>query len=95
MFALEDSHFHFSVFIKCDIYNFIMKIFVSAKPNATDNNIEKIDETHFVVAVTEPPIKGHANRAILKILAEYFNVSLYNIKIKSGYTSRNKIIEIT
>lgn len=71
-----------------------MRIFVKAKPNAKEAKIEKLDDEHFVVSVKEPPIKGMANAAIIEILEEYFKVSPSQIKIISGYTSKNKIIEI-
>ncbi len=71
-----------------------MKIFVKAKVNSKENKIEKIDENHFIVLVKEPPIKGKANIAIIKTLSEYFNLSLSKIRIVSGFTSRQKIIEI-
>ena len=71
-----------------------MKIFVKAKPGAFQNKIEKLDETNFTVSVTEPPIQGRANRAIVELLAEYFSVSKTSVRIISGATSRNKIIEI-
>jgi len=71
-----------------------MKIFVIAKPNAREDKMEKVDESHFIVWTTEPPTKGQANFAIIKLLAEYLKVSRLNIKIVSGFTSKNKIIEI-
>lgn len=71
-----------------------MKIFVQAKPASREDFVEKIDETHFVVKVKEPPIQGRANRAITKLLAEYFDTPLSKIQIISGFTSRQKIIEI-
>ena len=54
-----------------------MKIFVTAKPNAREDKVEKIDDTHFVVWTTELPVKGQANFAIIKLLAEYFGVLDY------------------
>ncbi|MBI4708764.1 MAG: DUF167 domain-containing protein [Candidatus Portnoybacteria bacterium] len=71
-----------------------MKIFVQAKPRARKEFIEKISETHFVVAVCEPPEKGRANEAIIKALAQYFSVARSRIRITSGASSRNKIVEI-
>jgi hypothetical protein len=71
-----------------------MKIFVKAKPMAKENKVEKIDDFHFTVSVTEIPRQGKANQAIIKILADYFKVSSQSVKIVSGYTSRQKIIEI-
>lgn len=71
-----------------------MKIFVKAKPSSKIENIEKIDESHYVVSVKEPPIKGKANQAIRNALAVYFKTGSARVKIISGFSSRNKIIEI-
>lgn len=71
-----------------------MKIFVKAKPGAKEEKIERIDETHFVVSVKELPIKGRANQAIIKALADHFNVLPSNVEIISGHFSRQKRIKI-
>ncbi len=71
-----------------------MKINVKAKPGAREEKVEKIDENNFVVSVKEPPEKGKANEAIRNALAVYFKTASARIKIVSGYSSRNKIIEI-
>lgn len=71
-----------------------MKIFVQAKPNARVEKIEKIDETHFIVAVREPPVNGLANAAIRKALAGHFKVAPSCVQLASGFSSRNKVFEI-
>jgi len=71
-----------------------MKIFVKAKPLSREESIEKIDDSNFIVAVREPPVKGMANQAIIKSLAHYFGVSTLNIKLVSGFSSRHKVFEI-
>ena len=71
-----------------------MKINVKAKPSSREEKVEKIDENNFVVSVKEPPEKGKANEAIRNALAVYFKTGSSCVKIISGYTSRNKIIEI-
>jgi uncharacterized protein len=71
-----------------------MKIFVKAKPNSREEKIEKINDLNYIVSVKEPPIKGKANEAIRNALAVYFKVASSSIKIISGFSSRNKIIEI-
>lgn len=71
-----------------------MKIFIKVKPNSKEEKIEQIDFNNFIVAVKEPPIRGRANKAIIKALSEYFKVSKSNLKIISGHTSRQKIVEI-
>jgi hypothetical protein len=71
-----------------------MKISVKAKPNSREEKVEKIDEQNYIVCVKEPPEKGKANDAIRNALAVYFKTGSSFVKIVSGYTSRNKIIEI-
>jgi uncharacterized protein YggU (UPF0235/DUF167 family) len=71
-----------------------MKIFVKAKPSSREEKVEKIDEQNYVVSVKEPPIKGKANEAIRNALAVYFRRGSSQIKIISGFSSRNKIVEI-
>jgi len=71
-----------------------MKINVKAKPSSREEKVEKIDDQNFVVSVKEPPEKGKANEAIRNALAVYFKTGSSCVKIVSGYSSRNKIIEI-
>lgn len=71
-----------------------MRIYVTAKPAAREESIEKIDENHFIVAVREPPIQGRANRAIIEALADYFKISSGRVRIITGMTSRQKMVEI-
>jgi len=72
-----------------------MKISVKVKPGAREEYIKEIGEGNFEVAVKEPPVQGKANRAVVRALAEYFHVSQSQVSIVSGYTSRNKVVEIT
>ncbi len=78
-----------------------MKIFVRAKPGAKVSRIEEItglfktkNERQFVIAVKEPAKEGKANRAIERALSEYLHVPISSIRIVSGQTSRDKVVEI-
>jgi hypothetical protein len=71
-----------------------MKIFVKTKPNSKEGKIEKISENSFIVWIKEPPRKGLANEAVIKVLAKYFDTNLSKIKLISGFRSREKIFEI-
>lgn len=71
-----------------------MKITVRAKPNSHEEKVEKISDIEFIVFVKEPPIKGLANKAIVKALSDYFNIAQVRIRIISGFTSRQKIVEV-
>ena len=71
-----------------------MRISVKAKPGAKEEKIEQVGENEFKISVKEPPQKGRANFAIERALAGYFKVSVYNVKLISGFSSKNKIFEI-
>lgn len=71
-----------------------MKIFVKAKPNSKHGSIKKLSETNFEICVKEPPVRGQANVAIIMALAKHFKLSFSTVKIISGHTSRQKVIEI-
>ena len=71
-----------------------MKIFVKVKPLSHEPGVEKIDDQHYVVRVQEPPVNGLANKGVIAALADYFDVARANIRIVSGFASRNKLVEI-
>ncbi len=72
-----------------------MRIFVKVKPNAKIEKVERIDEVHLIVSVKAPPVEGKANDAVLRLLADYFKVPRGNVKIISGLSSKNKVVEIS
>lgn len=71
-----------------------MKIFIKAKPASYEEKVEKIDGSHFLVCVTEPPQNGLANKGIVRALANYFKVAPSRVIIKKGFTAKQKTIEI-
>ena len=71
-----------------------MKIFVKTRPNSKNESVKKLSESNFEICVKEPPVKGLANAAIVKALARHFGVPPSAVKITSGHTSRQKIVEI-
>lgn len=71
-----------------------MKIFVTAKPNAKEDRVEKIDDAHFRVWVKAPPDEGRANQALIKTLSEYFNIPKSHFSLLQGASSKFKVLEI-
>lgn len=71
-----------------------MRVFVKAKPRSREERVEKIDDTHFVVFVKEPPVQGRANVAITKALAEYIGVPASSVRLISGFSSKEKMFEV-
>ncbi len=71
-----------------------MRIFVTVKPKSSKESVEKIGEREYKVSVSAAPEGGKANRAVVKLLADYFQVSLSRIAVVSGHASRRKVVEI-
>ncbi len=72
-----------------------MKIYVQAKPKAREAKVEQIDETHFNVAVKEPPVGGKANAAIARALSEHLHISISSVTLISGSTRRHKVFNVS
>lgn len=62
---------------------------IKVVPNSKTEEIIEADP--LIVRVKEPPTKGKANKAVVKLLSRYFSA---NVRIVSGTTSRKKIVEI-
>ena len=69
-----------------------MKFFVHTKPNSREEKVEKIDETHFKISVSESPVDDKANRAVIRALADYLQLPPSRLDIISGRTASNKIL---
>ena len=77
-----------------------MKIKVKIKLNAEEQSVEKISpelfseegfEGLYFVKLKSLAEDGRANLELVKVLSKYFSSE---VKIKSGFTSRKKIIEV-
>ena len=71
-----------------------MQILVEVKPNSKQIKIEEIASNVFKIHLTAPATEGKANMQLIKVLADYFKVAKSLINIKSGTSSRSKIVVI-
>lgn len=71
-----------------------MKISVSVVPNSKTCEVLRIDENNYKIRVDAPAVEGKANKRLIEILSEYFNVSKSSIRILKGFKSKNKIVSI-
>ena len=53
-----------------------------------------VEENQITIGIKTKPIKGEANKEIIKRLAKHFKISTSQIQIKSGHKSKQKIIQI-
>jgi len=70
-----------------------MKIQVKVKPNSKTEELSQEGDS-FIARVREPPKEGKANQAVIKLLAAHFGVRQSQVRILSGFRSRNKVIEV-
>ena len=76
-----------------------MIISVTVKPNSKKGPlVESIgapgDSPKFTVYLREKPHDGEANTALVKLLADYFDVAKSCVEIKAGAKGHQKTIEI-
>ena len=70
---------------------------IKVTPRASSNAVVGwLDEQREVllVKVTAPAEGGKANAAVIKLLAEEFGIPKSAISIKSGHTSRHKLVSL-
>jgi len=68
-----------------------MIIKVKAKPNSKEQEIIKISENEYKIALREKAEDNKANIELLKLLKRYFGKE---VRIVKGLKSKNKIVEI-
>ncbi|MBD2182634.1 DUF167 domain-containing protein [Planktothrix sp. FACHB-1355] len=71
-----------------------MKKQVKVKPNSKQQKIEEAADGSLSVHLKSPPVDGKANEELIKVLAEKFDVPKSKITIKSGLSSKTKLVEI-
>lgn len=71
-----------------------MKKVVKVKPNAKTRTLTELDDGTLKITLKSTPTDGKANQELIKLLAKTYGVPQSHITIKSGHTSRNKVIEI-
>lgn len=67
---------------------------VKVKPNSKQQKIEEQPKGSLTVHLKSPPVDGKANEELIKLLSEKFDVPKSHIRIKSGLSSRKKLVEI-
>jgi uncharacterized protein (TIGR00251 family) len=71
-----------------------MLIRVYVTPNAREARVVRVSEDYFEVRVDKRAAGGRANRRLLEILSEHFNVPKSRITILKGTKTRNKTIQV-
>ena len=70
------------------------KIVVEVKTNSKEIKVEKITDNVYKIKLTTSPVNGQANKQLIEVLSKYFGVAKSQIEIKSGKTSKTKVLVI-
>ena len=66
---------------------------IRVSTRSSRNRIEQIGNI-LKVYLTKPAVENMANAQLINLLSAHFKVKKYQINIKSGTRSRNKLVEI-
>jgi len=67
---------------------------VKVKPNSKQQSMLKDEEGTYIIHLKSPPVDGKANQELIKVLAKQFNIPKSQVTIKSGLSSKNKLVEL-
>jgi len=68
---------------------------VRVVPRASKSAVVGEHEGALRVRVAAPPVEGAANDALIKFLAKEFGVPARDVEIRSGHTSKTKVVRVT
>lgn len=71
-----------------------MTIQIKVKPNSRASLLEQKEDGTWVAQIKSPPVDGKANEELIALVAKHFKCAKSDVRIKSGTSSRLKLIEI-
>ncbi|MEM7713414.1 MAG: DUF167 domain-containing protein [Cyanobacteria bacterium P01_A01_bin.68] len=71
-----------------------MQINIKVKPNSKEQKIIEEENGSLTIRLKSPPVDGKANEELIKVLSKKYHVPKSYIRIKSGISSRQKLVEI-
>ena len=73
----------------------LASIEIRVQPNSNRREVVVGQDGVIRVYVTEAPVDGHANKAVIKLLAKHIGVPRNAIDIERGVRSRDKVVTVT
>jgi uncharacterized protein (TIGR00251 family) len=65
------------------------------QPGARKSIVVGLHGDALKIRLAAPPIEGRANEALLRFVADSFNVPLRNVELLRGEQSRHKMVRVT
>ena len=73
----------------------IVTLTLHIQPGAKRTEVAGLHGDALKIRLAAPPIEGRANEALLKFIAESFDVPLRQVELKQGGQSRHKVVAVT
>ncbi len=73
----------------------ILTLTLHVQPGAKRTEVAGLHGEALKIRLAAPPIEGRANEALLKFVAESFDVPLRQVELKQGGQSRHKVVAVT
>jgi uncharacterized protein len=71
-----------------------LSLTLHVQPGAKRSEIVGLHGDALKIKLAAPPIEGRANEALLRFIADTFDVPLRNVELKQGEQSRHKVVAI-
>jgi uncharacterized protein (TIGR00251 family) len=68
---------------------------IKVKPNSRASLLVQNEDGTFVAQLKSPPVDGKANEELIALVAKHFGCRKSEVSIKSGGSSRTKLIQIS
>lgn len=67
---------------------------IKVKPNSREASLTQEPDGTWLAKVKAPPVDGKANAALVALVAEHFNCRKSAVTIRTGASSRLKLVKI-
>lgn len=67
---------------------------IKVKPNSRASWLEQNDDGTWLAQIKAPPVDGKANEELMALVANHFGCRKSEVSIKSGGSSRTKLVQI-
>jgi uncharacterized protein (TIGR00251 family) len=71
-----------------------VRITLKVTPRSSRTGVDGVRDGRVLLRVTAPPVDSAANEAVVAVLADLLGVSKRSVRLVSGATGRNKVVEI-
>ena len=68
---------------------------IKVKPNSRASLLEQNEDGTWLAQIKSPPVDGKANAELIVLVAKHFQCRKSDVSIKSGASSRIKLVQIS